>query len=181
VPSLGVRPAKRGRSKGRFELFRPGGNAAITIQVPPDPDEASEARDWVTRVIEQGAPMHRAPQWTPDEQQQLAVYEHWVADPVARSRVLRRLLAFRDLPRASVISDDGQVPNEKDFEQILAAWRTWPRRPPMRVGRLPRPTLTPDRPLLVAVVGTRMGPPAARAAPASAWDWPGPSPSAAAG
>lgn len=156
VPGLRVRPAPRGRGKGHIELFRPGTTASIAVQVPPD--EAGEARDWVARIGEHGDPMHQAPQWTAAEQEQLAAYERLARDPLSRSRVLRRLLAFRDLPRASVISDDGRVPTETDFEQILAARRSFPRRAPMRAGRLPRPMLSSGRPLLVAVVGTRVGP-----------------------
>ncbi|MFJ9380168.1 hypothetical protein [Streptomyces sp. NPDC101455] len=156
VPGLRVRPAPRGRGKAHIELFRPGGNATIAVQVPPD--EAGEVRDWVARISEHGDPMHQAPQWTAAEQEQLAAYERRLRDPLSRSRVLRRLLAFRDLPRASVISDDGRVPTGTDFEQIIAARRSFPRRVPMRAGRLPRPMLSAGRPLLVAVVGTRVGP-----------------------
>lgn len=99
------------------------------------------------------------PQSTAAEREQLPAYERWIEEPLPRSRVLRRLLAFRDLPRASVISDDGRSPTDNDFQEILAALRASPRRAPLSVGNLPRPALSPGRPLLVAVVGTRVGPP----------------------
>ncbi|MFD0337089.1 hypothetical protein ACFVH0_00035 [Streptomyces sp. NPDC127117] len=46
VPGLRVRNASK-RDKGRFELFCPGHDAVITVQVPRD--EASEARAWIDR------------------------------------------------------------------------------------------------------------------------------------
>ncbi|MCM2431063.1 nucleotide-binding protein [Streptomyces sp. RKAG337] len=107
----------RTSSKGRIVLHRPGSSAHVTLQLPAG--DAAAAAEWIARLARDGDPMRSAPDWTAAERAQLPVYEAWLGDTVARSRVLRRLVAFRHLPSVSLIDDTGQVPSLDDFRQLL--------------------------------------------------------------
>ncbi|MEV7889915.1 nucleotide-binding protein [Streptomyces sp. NPDC002817] len=146
-------PGLRCRSlpKGRVVLYRPDSAASILLQLPAD--DAKEAQQWVTELGQDGNPMRTSTTWTSAEREQLPAYEAGLGDVTARSRVLRRLLAFRDLPAVSLIGADGEVPTLDDFRHFLAASgavvrTTAPRTGPVR--SLKRPA---DRALVLAVVG----------------------------
>ncbi|MCZ1011925.1 AAA family ATPase [Streptomyces lydicus] len=137
--------------KGRIVLYRPDTAASVLLQLPAD--DADEARQWIAELGQDGDPMRTTTTWTPAEREQLAAYEAWLGDVTARSRVLRRLLAFRDLPAVSLIGADGQVPLLDDFRQLLAAGDAAMRPAASRTGPV-RSLLRPvDRALVLAVVG----------------------------
>lgn len=146
-------PGLRCRSlpKNRVLLYRPDSAASVLLQLPAS--DAAEARQWVTELDRDGNPMRSATTWTSAEREQLPAYEAWLGDVTARSRVLRRLLAFRDLPAVSLIGADGDVPSLQDFRQFLAASGAAVRPAPARTGPV-RPLKRPvDRALVLAVVG----------------------------
>ncbi|MFD3967474.1 MULTISPECIES: nucleotide-binding protein [Streptomyces] len=147
IPGLRCRPLP----KGQIVLYRPDTPASVLLQLPAD--DVAEARQWITEMSRDGDPVRTTATWTPAEREQLPAYEARLGDVMARSRVLRRLLAFRDLPAVSLIDTSGDVPSPDDFRQILAAGaeerpvnaaRTGP------VRTLGRPV---DRALVLAVVG----------------------------
>lgn len=140
----------RALPKGRIVLYRPDTPASVLLQVPAD--DTAQARQWIIGLGQDGDPMRTAATWTAAEREQLPVYEAWLGDVTARSRVLRRLLAFRDLPAVSLIDDEGQTLSPEDFRLLLAAGApagpvTAPRTGPVRGLPLS------DRPLVLAVVG----------------------------
>ncbi|MFD4210661.1 hypothetical protein ACFWRG_32325, partial [Micromonospora tulbaghiae] len=115
IPGLRCRPLP----KGQIVLYRPDTPASVLLQLPAD--DVAEARQWITEMSRDGDPVRTTATWTPAEREQLPAYEARLGDVMARSRVLRRLLAFRDLPAVSLIDTSGDVPSPDDFRQILAA------------------------------------------------------------
>ena len=139
-------------SKGRIVLYRPDTAASVLLQLPAD--DAAEARQWIAELGRDGDPMRTTTTWTSAEREHLPAYEEWLGDVTARSRVLRRLLAFRDLPAVSLISADGEVPSLDDFRQLLAADGAAVRpAPAARTGSVRSLARPVDRALVLAVVG----------------------------
>ena len=137
--------------KSRIVLYRPDTAANVLLQLPTD-DEA-EARQWITELGRDSDPMRTTTTWTPAERAQLPAYEAWLGNVTARSRVLRRLLAFRDLPAVSLIDADGDVPSLDDLRQILAAGAKERPTGPARTGPVRSLARPADRALVLAVVG----------------------------
>ncbi|MFI6688423.1 hypothetical protein [Streptomyces sp. NPDC050485] len=153
LPVAGI-PGLRCRvlAKGRIVLYRPNTAASVLLQLPAD--DADEARQWIAELGRDGDPMRNATTWTPDEREQLPAYEAGLGDVTARSRVLRRLLAFRNLPAISLIGESGEVPSLDDFRQLLAAGGEELRpAPAARTGPVRALTRPVDRALVLAVVG----------------------------
>jgi hypothetical protein len=146
-------PGLRCRSlpKSRIVLYRPDTTVSVLLQLPPD-DEA-DARQWITELGRDSDPMRTTTTWTPAERAQLPAYEAWLGNVTARSRVLRRLLAFRHLPAVSLIDADGEVPSLDDFRQILTAGANESPVDAARTGPVRRLARPVDRPLVLAVVG----------------------------
>ncbi|MFD6334245.1 hypothetical protein ACFWGI_32320 [Streptomyces niveus] len=145
----------RALAKSRIVLYRPDTAAGVLLQLPVD--DAAAARRWIAELGRNGDPMRTATTWTPAEREQLAAYEAQLGDVTARSRVLRRLLAFRGLPAVSLITADGEVPSWADFQQVLAAGSEVRSAAAARTGpvrSLGRPV---DRALVLAVVGGHAG------------------------
>ncbi|WP_373305570.1 AAA family ATPase [Streptomyces inusitatus] len=131
VVGLRARP----RPPHRIELFRPGRRALITLQLPPD--DAPDAYRRLSDLPRTQDPIRTAPDWTPAERASIAAYEAQ-SDPAPRSALLRRLMAFRNLPVVRLVEDtSGEVPGGGDFQQLLVA----------RARPAPRPTVVP-RPAL---------------------------------
>ncbi|MFF9785657.1 nucleotide-binding protein [Streptomyces nigrescens] len=106
-------------ARSRIELTRPGTPATVTLQLPKE--DAADAKRWIANLPRHDDPMRSAPDWTPAERAALPGYQEWVGDPAARSRILRRLLAFRELPAVSLINETGEVPTNDDLQQLLSA------------------------------------------------------------
>ncbi|MCX4784102.1 MULTISPECIES: hypothetical protein [unclassified Streptomyces] len=151
VPLAGI-PGLRCRAlpKARLELYRPGTTATVTLQLPKD--AAAAAKQWIAELPAAGDPMRNAADWTDSERAALPAYQRWAGDPGPRSRILRRMFAFRGLPKVALIDVHGQVPTDADLQQLLAA-RNRPLAPTSspHAGtprRLPAPA---GRPLIITV------------------------------
>lgn len=151
IPGLRCRYLPKGR-QGRIVLFRPDTAASVLLQLPAD--DADEARQWIAELGRGGDPMRTSTTWTSAEREHLPDFQAKLGDVVARSRVLRRLLAFRDLPAVSLIDADGEVPSLDDFRQLLTADGATVRPVgPARTRPVRSLTRPVDRALVLAVVG----------------------------
>ncbi|WP_442816777.1 nucleotide-binding protein [Streptomyces sp. NBC_01304] len=149
IPGLRARTLGR----GRIELHRPGTPASITLQLHGD--DAVDAKAWVGELPSSGHPLRTMADWTDTERERLGDYARAIGEPMSRSRVLRRIMAFRHLPNVFLLddTDTGTVPTAADFQQLLAV-RKRPRTPatPVRAKQVRPLTPVAGRPLVVAVV-----------------------------